>query len=144
LTMMDIDGIIDDLEKRLREDEKKRFSEIALREARNPQNMGRIKNPDCQAWITGPCGDSMEFTLRIRGGIIEDIRFMTDGCGSSIACGSITTKMVLGKRLEYARNITDLTILDELEGLPRENRHCAKLAADTLAEAIQSLKNQEG
>ncbi|MBN1538912.1 MAG: iron-sulfur cluster assembly scaffold protein [Candidatus Thermoplasmatota archaeon] len=143
MTGRDLDGIVDDIEKRIRKDEERRFSDIVLREARNPHNMGRIEVPDSRASVTGPCGDTMEFSLMIRDGRIEDIRFMTDGCGSSIACGSITTRMVLGKSLEYAKKITALEILDELGGLPEENRHCAKLAADTLLKAIRSLTVQE-
>ena len=61
----DLDGIVDDIEKRIRNDEKKRFSEIALREARDPHNMGRIEMPDSRASVTGPCGDTMEFSLMI-------------------------------------------------------------------------------
>ncbi|MBN1389837.1 MAG: iron-sulfur cluster assembly scaffold protein [Candidatus Thermoplasmatota archaeon] len=143
MTGSDLDGIVDDIEKRIRKDEERRFSEIVIREARNPQNMGRIEDPDRQAMIMGPCGDTMEFSLRTRDGRIEDIRFMTDGCGSSIACGSIATRMVLGKSLEYASDITARDILDELGGLPEENRHCAKLAADTLSKAIRNLTVKE-
>jgi len=140
---LDLDGIADELENRIRKDEKRRFTERVLKEAMEPQNLGRIEDPDCLASITGPCGDTMEFSLRIKDGWIEDIRFMTDGCGSSIACGSITTKIVLGRSLEYANNITAKDILDELGGLPEENRHCAKLASDSLRKAISDYRAKE-
>ncbi len=32
---------------------------------------------------------------------------MTDGCGSTIACGSMLTSMVKGKSLDEAEAITD-------------------------------------
>ena len=67
---------------------------------------------------------------------------MTDGCGSSIACGSITTKMVKGKNIEEACDITDMDILEALEGLPGEKRHCAKLAVETLKEALENYRGK--
>jgi nitrogen fixation NifU-like protein len=137
----DLDDMVQELEERIRKEEMKRYSTRVLNEAKDPGNFGRIKEPDCWASITGPCGDTMEFSLRVDHGLIKDIRFVTDGCGSSIACGSITTKMVMKRTLKEALAITEGDILEELGGLPEENRHCARLAADTLHEAIRNYKD---
>lgn len=136
-------GMVDDIEERIRKDEEKRFSSKVLEEARRPQNMGRIEHPDCMGSMTGPCGDTMEFSLIVEGGKITDIRFVTDGCGSSVACGSITTKMVKGRTLEGAKRISAIDILKELGGLPEENRHCAKLATEALQRTIRSYHEKE-
>lgn len=143
MNMFDINDIAMDIEDRIRKDEKKKFSARVLKEAYEAQNIGRIEDPDGCASITGPCGDTMEFSIKVKGSRISDIRFMTDGCGSSIACGSITTRMAQGKTLEEASRITHPVILDELGGLPEENRHCALLAADTLQKAILHYLNKE-
>jgi nitrogen fixation NifU-like protein len=143
MTEDDLDSIADDIQKRIMEQEAKRFSARVLKEAREPNDHGRIEAPDSQASIKGPCGDTMEFSLTISEGHIKEIRFMTDGCGSSIACGSITTRMVKGKSLEEAVRISDRDILRELGGLPEENRHCAKLASDTLQKAISDYRAKE-
>ena len=60
----DTDMIIDEIEERIHKEEGRRFSERALKEARDPRNIGRIEDPDSRASVTGPCGDTMEFTLR--------------------------------------------------------------------------------
>jgi nitrogen fixation NifU-like protein len=139
----DFNGMVKELEDRINEDEKRRFSKKVLKEAREPQNMGKIEDPDSHASITGPCGDTMEFYMTVEEDRITNIRFMTDGCGSSIACGSITTKMAMGKNLEEASGICGRDILEELGGLPETNRHCAELAAETLFKAIHEYLRRE-
>jgi nitrogen fixation NifU-like protein len=67
---------------------------------------------------------------------IREISFTTDGCGPSIACGSMLTTMVEGKTIEEADMIEPDDLLAALDGLPEESAHCAKLAVDTLREAI--------
>ncbi len=56
---------------------------------------------DCSghARITGPCGDTMEFWVQVRDGVVEQASFTTDGCAISHACGSMTTCMVEGRPL---------------------------------------------
>ena len=51
----------------------------------------------------------------------------------------MTTKIATGKAIEEALKIKDLDILDALNGLPEENRHCAKLAVDTLHKALDNF-----
>ncbi|MCK5849323.1 MAG: iron-sulfur cluster assembly scaffold protein, partial [Kiritimatiellae bacterium] len=48
---------------------------------------GRMNDPTSSAMITGPCGDSMEFYLVIKDEIIEDVKYYTEGCGNTRACG---------------------------------------------------------
>ena len=79
----------------------------------------------------------MEMYLTVRGDRVIDANFWTDGCGTSIASGSMTTELAKGKSLAEARSITKDVILSSLGGLPEESEHCALLAADTLREAIK-------
>lgn len=39
-------------------------------------------------------GDIMKIYLKIEGGVVEDVKFETFGCGSAIASGSIATEMI--------------------------------------------------
>ncbi len=130
------DDIISNIQSQIDAEEEKEFSAKVLREYRNPQNVGRIKGADCVGKILGPCGDTMEFSINIEDGRVRRALFTTDGCGPSIACGSITTKLATGKTIEEAMKIKDRDILNGLDGLPDENRHCAKLAVDTLHKAL--------
>jgi nitrogen fixation NifU-like protein len=102
----------------------------------NPQNIGPLEQPDGYARIKGPCGDTMEIFLRISGDRITKATFMTDGCGPTLAAGSVATQLATGKSLHDAAEITQNVILKALGGLPDESKHCALLAANTLAKAI--------
>jgi nitrogen fixation NifU-like protein len=65
---------------------------------------------------------------------------MTDGCGATIACGSMLTSMIKGKSLDEAEAITEDDLIAALGGLPEENLHCAHLAIITLRDALKMLK----
>lgn len=82
----------------------------------------------------------MQLWLRVRDGNITEATFWTDGCGTSIVCASAVTVMVKGRTLEAAAGIDQQAVLDELGGLPEEDRHCALLASNTLRAAIGSLR----
>ena len=100
-----------------------------IRESCDPQNVGRMMKPDGMAEITGSCGDTMEFYIMVEDEKISGINFYTDDCFTTIACGSVTTKMAKDRDIEEALNMMDQDIIDELGGLPEDYHHCAKLAA---------------
>jgi len=78
----------------------------------------------------------MEIFLEIARDRITKATFMTDGCGPTLAAGSMATQLAIGKPLHDAAKITQDAILKALGGLPDESKHCALLAANTLAKAI--------
>ncbi|MBW2038180.1 MAG: iron-sulfur cluster assembly scaffold protein [Deltaproteobacteria bacterium] len=113
------------------------YSETAIEHSMNPRNLGDMEDADGFARVTGTCGDTMEIWIRAKNGSVVDATFMTDGCGTSIASGSMVTEMVKGKSISEARKISQQDVLSALGGLPEESQHCALLAADTLKEAIR-------
>ena len=113
------------------------YSEAVIDHARNPRNVGDIKDADGFASITGPCGDTMEIWLKVKNGMADRVTFWTDGCGTSIAAGSMVTELASGKAIREALKITQKDVLDALGGMPEESAHCALLAANTLKEAIR-------
>jgi nitrogen fixation NifU-like protein len=111
----------------------------------NPRNVGSMDMADGQARVTGPCGDTMEIWLRVRNDIITEVTFMTDGCGTAIATGSMVTELAKGERVSQALKIGQQDILNALGGLPEESEHCALLAANTLKTGVKdylALKNE--
>ena len=82
----------------------------------------------------------MIISIRVSSGIITDARFWTDGCGTSIASGSIVTELAKGKVLDDAMLIGQAEVLEALEGLPEESEHCALLAATTLHMAVDDYR----
>ncbi|HEY49712.1 MAG TPA: iron-sulfur cluster assembly scaffold protein [Dehalococcoidia bacterium] len=113
------------------------YSETVIDHAQNPRNVGTIPDADGFGRFTGPCGDTMEIWLKVRDGVISEARFWTDGCGTTIAAGSMITEMVKGENAARALRISQQNVLDALGGLPEDSEHCALLAANTLKEAVK-------
>ncbi len=127
------------LQKEIIEKTKQDYSKIVVDNWMNPTNFGKIDNPDGYAQITGSCGDTIELFLKMRDKKIENARFLTDGCGVSIACGNIVTELIKGKTVEQVKQINANTLLENIGGLPSADEHCAALATDTLQLAIKNL-----
>ena len=111
------------------------FADVARDHATAPRNHGPLESHDGHGRITGPCGDTMEFWLTVVNGRIEKAGFVTDGCCSSLACGSMAATLAAGKPLVDAAALRQQDILEALGGLPPELQHCALLAANTLEAA---------
>jgi len=120
-------------------------SAVVRDHAAYPRNHGPLEDFDGHARITGPCGDTMEFWLSVRNGDVIKASFITDGCGSSLACGSMAAILAEGKRIEDTAALRQQDVLNALGGLPPEIEHCALLAANTLMAACEDyLKRQKG
>jgi nitrogen fixation NifU-like protein len=113
------------------------YSETVLDHAMNPRNVGKMENADGFAAVTGPCGDTVEIWLRVKNDIIFKATFMTDGCGTTIAAGSMVTELVKGETISRILGISQEDVLKALGGLPEESEHCALLAVNTLKEAVK-------
>ena len=127
----------DRLEEDVTADMRSTFPETVLDHAMNPRNAGNMREVDGYGSVTGPCGDTMQIWLRVRDDTIEDVSFWTDGCGATIATGSMVTELAKRKSMAQASRITQQDVLDALGGLPEENVHCALLAANALKAAIR-------
>ena len=112
------------------------YSEKAFETMMEPKNVGEMKDADADALTKGVCGDRMRMYLKIEGGRIARASFLTDGCGTSIACGSMATQLTTGRTVREAMNISPGDVLDGLDGLPDSHVHCSILAAITLQKAL--------
>lgn len=119
------------------EQAKKVYSESVVDRWLNPRNAGKVEAPQGYGRLTGICGDVMEISLRIARDRVIDAKFLTAGCGPTLAAGSMVTELAMGKRVHEAFRINQEAILNNLDGLPEESEHCALLAADTLKEALR-------
>ena len=133
----------DELQELIIADAWKIYSETVINHFMNPRNLGDTENADGFAKVTGSCGDTMEIWLNVKNGMIASATFMTDGCGTSIASGSMVTELAKGKSVSEARKISQQEVLSALGGLPEESEHCALLAANTLNEAIRDYLAME-
>ena len=140
----DFDEMVDRLNAEVMAEMQRTYSGTVIDHSMNPRNLGRIEEADGHAKITGPCGDTMEMYLRIRNDTITCATFMTDGCGTSIASGSMVTEMVKGRAVRQALRITENEVLEALGGLPPSDEHCALLAATTLRAAVGDYLESKG
>ena len=133
------DELVDALQEQILEETREQYSEVVMDHWMNPRSPGPMNDPDGIGRLTGPCGDTMEIFLRVSSGRIAEARFMTDGCASTIACGSMITQLVKGKTIGEALKVSAADVIEALGSLPDSSIHCSVLAARTLQQAISNL-----
>jgi nitrogen fixation NifU-like protein len=94
-----------ELQREIIEQERALYSDKVIGEAHNPRNLGRMSESDAHGLVRGWCGDTMEIYLRLDGDKIQVATFMTDGCGATLARGSMITTMVKRMSLKEASRI---------------------------------------
>ena len=134
----DFDEFVKNLQNEIDEQAKRDFSKTVLKEFDNPQNLGNMLDADAQAAVTGPCGDTMEFSVKFKADEISEVKFRTNGCIATVACGSMLTQLVQHKTIKEALELKPEDLAHALEFLPPENDHCAVLAINTLKKALSN------
>jgi nitrogen fixation NifU-like protein len=113
------------------------YSKKVMELFKNPHNMGSMENPDGVGKVGNViCGDVMHIYLKVKNGIIKDIKFETFGCAAAIATSSMITDLAKGKNIDEALKITRDYVVKGLDGLPPIKMHCSNLAAEALHDAI--------
>jgi len=116
-----------------------RFESVLANPAKH--SVGRF-DPNDKTVISGmvgapACGDVMKLDLKMKGNVIEDVKFKTYGCGSAIASSTLFVEMLKGKTIEEAQAIKDKDIAEALQ-LPPIKLHCSVLAEDAIRQAISN------
>jgi len=132
----DLEAFVQEISGEIREEMQRAYGEEALERWERPRFMGRMNNPDGAAEIHGSCGDTMGVFLRFENEIVAEASFVTDGCGSSMACGSIAAEMAHGRTPDELLDITPESIRERAGGRPKEDEPCPSLAVTTLHEAL--------
>jgi Mrp family chromosome partitioning ATPase len=102
-----------------------------------PANYGPMQGFNAHGRIVGTCGDTMEFWLRLEDATIQRATFTTDGCETSVACGSVAAHLSQGKGIAELKRVRPIDVLEALgEADNEEAHHCADLALRTLEVAI--------
>jgi nitrogen fixation NifU-like protein len=119
------------------------YSEKVMDHFMHPRNVGEIENPDGRGKVGNPvCGDIMELYIKVKDGIITDVKFKTFGCGAAIATSSMVTEMVKGKNIKEALEISNKAVAEALGGLPPVKMHCSVLAEEALKSAIEDYRKK--
>ncbi len=137
-----LDELVDEIQEQIREEEERLYSERVREEAANPFHMMVLEEYDGCSSYTGQCGDTMKIFLKLEESEVKDASYITDGCGVTVAVGSILMKRIIGMRLEKVEMMTSQDLEEVVGRLPPENQHCPSLAVTALHMAIDDLYAQ--
>ncbi len=113
-----------------------------LDHAHNPRNVGLLEDANVVIQAGDPeCDDKMIFFIKIKDDMVHDIRFLIEGCDTTVATSSVVTEMVMGQPLDILFDLNDRSIAEALDGLPEEKMHCAALAASAMHAAAHQYRN---
>ena len=123
------------------------YNEKVIDHYENPRNVGTLDKEDGSVGtglVGAPaCGDVMRLQIKVSDeGIIEDAKFKTFGCGSAIASSSLVTEWVKGKSIDFAAQLKNQSIVEELS-LPPVKVHCSVLAEDAIKAAVADWKKKK-
>ena len=106
------------------------YTDTVMDHFMHPRNVGEIADADGVGQVgNAKCGDIMKMYLKIKDGVIEDVKFETFGCGSAIASSSMATEMIKGKTIDEA---------------PAHKLHCSVLAEESIKSAIKNYYDRNG
>ena len=110
----------------------------------NPRNVGKIDDADGIGEVgNAKCGDIMRMYIKVKDGIITDVKFNTFGCGSAIATSSMATEMIKGKPVSEAMQLTNAAVAEALDGLPDYKMHCSVLAEEAIKSALDDYNSKK-
>jgi nitrogen fixation NifU-like protein len=115
-----------------------------LTHAQFPRNLGVLSDATGQATEVGQCGDSVDVFIKVEGDTITKMKASPHGCLYTVVCASALGDLVQGRSLEQALQLEPEDVENELGGLPEDHKHCARLAVNTLGEAIADHYRRKG
>ena len=136
--------------------------EIILENYQNPVNRGLIDDNHYLKVNSNSesCIDNLDFMMKIKNGIVEDIRFDGEACAISTSASSIMIQSLIGKRVEEVRNILlnyqkmiqeedfdrdilgDLVVYDEISQQPNR-KNCALLPMVAVQKMLGEIGNEK-
>ncbi len=112
---------------------------------KNPRNVGKIDGADGVGEVgNAKCGDIMKMYIKVKDGVIDDVKFNTFGCGSAIATSSMATEMIKGKPIDEALKLSNQAVVEALDGLPAHKIHCSVLAEEAVKAAVKDYYDKNG
>jgi len=131
-----LDDFVERLQDQIFKETREAYGELGFQRWRNPLYRGAMPDADGHGRVTGRCGDTIELFLKFEDDRVARATFITDGCGSSTACGSLAAELALGKNPDELTAVTGEKILAVLGRFPKEDEHCAFLSAESLQAAL--------
>ena len=103
----------------------------------SPRNGRVMENPRLTGHAGTPGrGAFMVLYLGVEGDRISAAKYLTVGCGPTIACESMLSELVVGRSIEACRELTADDLIEALDGVPPDKLHCPALAIAALRDAL--------
>ncbi len=84
------------------------YQEVILDHFKHPRCHGCIESPDaCQSLYNPLCGDQVNVAIKLKGDVVEDVRFCGQGCSISQASASMMSDLCRGKSKDEIHKICD-------------------------------------
>ena len=94
------------------------YRELILDHYQHPHNHGEIPGADISYEDSNPlCGDKIRIDIKLKGNVVDDVKFNGKGCAISQASASMLTDELLGKSLDDIKKF-DKTFVTEMIGIP--------------------------
>lgn len=94
------------------------YRELILDHYQHPHHHGAIPDADISYEDSNPlCGDKIRIDIKLKGNVVEDVKFNGKGCAISQASASMLTDELIGKSLDEIKKLDKQFILDLL-GIP--------------------------
>ncbi|WP_033099552.1 MULTISPECIES: Fe-S cluster assembly sulfur transfer protein SufU [Thermoactinomyces] len=136
------------------------YRRVIMDHYQRPRNKGRIEDGAVTVDLNNPtCGDRISLQMRVEDGIIQEAKFLGEGCSISLASASMMTEAVKGLKVEEALELVDLFSkmmqgedvdpekfpLEDIEALMGVAKFPARIKCATLAwKALeQGVRNQQ-
>lgn len=84
------------------------YKRVIMDHYKSPRNRGTFGEDAVTVDLNNPtCGDRISLQMQLRDGIIEQARFVGEGCSISMASASMMTEAIKGKTVEEALEIAE-------------------------------------
>ncbi len=112
----------------------------ALKHLMDPQNYGKLENPNCiGVALDEKTKEYVIFYTILDGEIVKDVSFATNGCQDTVVIGSMFSEMIKDNDLDYA-NGAIAKMHEKLGQMTAQQQICAEIVFTAF---IASLKNFE-
>lgn len=122
------------------------YRRVIMDHYKNPRNRGLFEDEAMKVELNNPtCGDRITLQLKVENGVVQDARYMGEGCSISMSSASMMTEAVKGKTVEQALDLAgrfsslmkgeDVTFDDyeDIEALSGVGKFPARIKCATLA-----------
>lgn len=85
------------------------YRRVIMDHYQKPRNRGEITGDSLTINLNNPtCGDRIQLQMIVDNGIIQDVKFVGEGCSISMSSASMMTEAIKGKKVEDALKLADI------------------------------------